>query len=234
MTDRIVVIFETADVEVEERLIREYVVSALPRLEERDEVKWVVFNRYGHDPSVDGGEVLFSIFGDVQPVVEDEREHWNELVSDGLADDWWTHTPDMQLEDIDERDYLHFRMRATASRMSIAFFKEFDELPDAISEFDDVPKETHTGVGWWMCLHHLINQLGYQANGGEEEINLVFEVLQNRLFSLSSCFGADRAEAKIADLIETLEARSADVRRFREEHGQHQHAYANREAFEGE
>lgn len=228
MSDRKVVIFETSGVEADERLVRQYVVPAFHRLEDRDDVRWLIFNRYGDDPSVDGGEVLFSIFGDVEAVAEDERARWNALVAAGLADDWWTDDTEVRLDDIDDRERLHFRMRAAASRMSIEFFEAFDELPDAIDEFGGDPSETNTGICWWVCLH----QLGYQANGGEEEIDLLFEDIRNRLFGLATCFGPDRAEAKIAELVETLEALPADLQRYREEHGPHEHTYADREGFE--
>lgn len=232
MSDRLVVIFETAGVDAEERLIREYLASAMPRLDGRDGVELVLFNRYGHDPSVDDGEVLFSIIGEYEPVLREEQSRWDEVVRNGLAEDWWTHVPDFHLDDLDERDWLHFRMRAAASQMTLEYFKRFEELPDAINEFDDQPSETHSGAGWWMCLHHLINQHGYQANGGEEEIDLVYEDLQNRLFGLATSFGVDRAHSKIDELIESLETRKEDVRRYREEHGEHQHTYANRAALD--
>lgn len=228
MSDRLVVIFETAGVAAEERLIREYLSSAVPRLDARDEVELVLFNRYGHDPSVDDGEVLFSVIGEYESVLEAERSRWDALVTNGLAEDWWIHVPDFRLDDIDERDWLHFRMRAAASRMTLEFFDRFEALPDAINEFDDDPSETHSGVGWWMCLHHLINQHGYQANGGEEEIDLVYEDLQNRLFGLATSFGVDRAESKIEALIESLEARTEAVRRYRDAHGEHKHKYTRR------
>jgi hypothetical protein len=230
MSDRLTVIFETADVDAEERLIREYLAESVPRLDARDDVELVFFNRYGHDSSVGDGEVLFSIIGDCEAVKEDEQDRWDALVINGLADEWWTHTPEFDLDEIDERDWLHFRMRAVATQMTLEFFKRFEQLPDSINEFNEEPSETHTGVGWWMCLHHLINQHGYQANGGEEEIDLVYEDLQNRLFGLATSFGMDRAHSKIDELIESLEGRKEDVRRYREEHGQHQHTYADRAA----
>ncbi|MFB6360112.1 MAG: hypothetical protein ABEH59_02195 [Halobacteriales archaeon] len=228
MSDRLVVVFEVEDVDAEERLIRGYLASAVPRLDAKDEAELVFFSRYGHDPSVDNGEVVLSIIGEYESIRKDERERWDQLVREGLAVDWWTHVPDFRIRDLDERDWLHFRMRAAASQMTLEYFDRFETLPDAINEFDDEPSETHTGVGWWICLHHLINQHGYQANGGEKEIDLVFENLQNRLFGLATSFNIDRAQSKIEELIESLEARKEDVRRYREEHGEHQHKYTKR------
>lgn len=229
MSDRKVVIFETGDVDAEERLIREYVVPAFRRLDGREDVRWLMFNRYGADPSVDGGEVTFYIFGEVETIAAEERRRWDALVADGLADEWWTDDTEVRIEEFDDRELLRHRMRATASRMSVEFFDEFDELPDSIDEFDD---EEGFGVGWWMCLHHLVNQLGYQADDGVEEIDLLFEDLRNRLFSLAVSVDVPRAEAKVDELVDELESLPPDLRRFREEHGEHEHSYADRETFE--
>lgn len=229
MSDRKVVIFETPDVETEERLIREYVVPAFGRLDGRDDVRWLMFNRYGADPSVEGGEVTFYIFGDVEAVTAEERPRWDGLVADGVADEWWTDDTDVRIDELDEREVLRHRMRAAASRMSVEFFETFEEFPDSVDEFDD---EENFGVGWWMCLHHLVNQLGYQANDGEEEIDLLFEDLRNRLYSLAVSVDVPGAEAKVDELVGELESLPADLRRFREEHGEHEHSYADREAFE--
>lgn len=235
MSDRKVVVFETRNVDAEERLIREYIVPAFRRLEDRDDIQWLMFNRYGHDPSVDGGEVLFSIFGDVEAVAADERDRWNALLTDGFAEDWWTDDTTVRIDAFDDAERLHHRLRAAASRMSVTFFEEFDELPSAIDEFEgdgSISRIESCGVGWWICLHYLINQLGYQANGGEEEIDLLFEDLRNRLYSLTSCFGPARAETKIEALVGTLEALPVDLRQAWEEYGEHEHRYANREAFD--
>jgi hypothetical protein len=229
MSDRKVVIFETSDVGTEEQLIREYVVPAVPRLEDREDVQWLMFNRYGHDPSVKGGEVIFYIFGDVEAVATDEREHWDGLVTDGFAEEWWTDDTEVSIADFDERELLRHRMRATASRMALYFFEEFDKFPDSTDEFHN---GENFGIGWWMCLHHLINQLGYQRRNGEEEIDLLFEDLRNRLYGIATGVSTDHAETKIAELITELESVPPALRDFREERGEHEHQYADRETFE--
>lgn len=235
MSDRKVIIFETDGVDAEDRLIREYVVPAFHRLEDRDDIRWLMFNRYGHDPSVERGEVVFYLFGDVEAVADDERNRWDTLVEDDLAIDWWADDREVRIDELDEPERLQHRLRATASRMSVTFFEEFEEFPAALDEFEgkgNVSRIETFGVGWWICLHYLINQLGYQANGGEEEIDLLFEDIRNRLYSLISCFGPERAEAKIEELVDALESLPEDLRRAYEEHGEHEHTYANREAFE--
>lgn len=227
MSDRKVVIFETSDIDAEERLIREYVVPAFHRLDGRDGVRWLTFNRYGADPSVDGGEVTFSVFGDVETVAARERGRWDLLVEEGVADDWWTDDAVVRVDELDETEVLRHRMRATASRMSVEFFEEFDELPGAVQEFE---AEEHFDIGSWMCIHHLINQLGYQRDDGEEEIDLLFENLRNRLYALADGVSTARAEAKTDELVAELRSLPAQIRRSAGEGGEHEHRYADRDA----
>lgn len=229
MSDRTVVIFETSTVSAEERLIREYVVPSYRRLEEREDVRWLAFGRYGHDPSVDGGEVTFYIYGDPEAVAADERDRWNELVADGVVDEWWTDDTEVRIDDLDPSELLHTRLWATASRMAVTFFEEFDEMPDSIAEFG---ADEQFGVGWQVGLHHLINDLGYQSGEGEEEIDLLFELLRSRLFALALAIDPDWSGEKAEELIAALESLPAELRAFREEHGEHRHTYADRAAFE--
>lgn len=229
MSDRKVVIFETSDVEAEEELIREYVVPAFRRLEDREEVRWLTFARYGHDPSVEGGEVTFYVYGDPETVAGDERDRWDELVADGFAEEWWTDDTEVRIDDLDEAERLHTRLWATSSRMAVEFFEEFDEVPDAVAE---VERDEGFGVGWRVGLHHLINGLGYQEGDGEEEIDLLFELVRSRLFALSTALDPDWSVEKIDELVERLESLPPELREFREKHGKHRHSYADREAFE--
>lgn len=231
MSDRKVVIFETSDVDAEVPLIREYVVPAFRRLERRDGVQWLMFGRYGHDPSVDGGEVTFYIFGDTEAVAADERERWDELVTEGFVEEWWTDDTEVRIDELDAETRFFRRMWATASRMAVEFFEEFETLPDPIDEFGG---SGEFGTGWWLGLHHLVNDLGYQADDGEEEIDLLFENIRNRLFVLSVAVDPDRAEDKANELIERLESLPPELRAYREKHGEHQHTYADRAAFEEE
>lgn len=228
-SDRKVVIFEMPDVAAEERLIREYVVPAFRRLDGRDGLRWLVFNRYGTASFVDGGQVTLSLFGDVEALAAEERDRWDALVADGLADEWWTDDTEVRIAGFDARQLLRHRMRATASRMSIEAFEEFDHLPDAIDEFDD---GTDVPAGWWMCLHHVINQLGYQAGDGEEEIDLLFADIRNRLYALAGDVGTSRAETKVEELVDELDSIPSVIRQHVGDGGEYEHRYADREAFE--
>lgn len=235
MSDRKVVIFETADRESEEPLLREYIVPAFDRLDEREDVEWLAFSRYGTDPSIDGGMITFEISGDVTAVTASEHPRWDALVENGFATEWWSDDAEVRVDDFDTQELLRHRLHAVASRMSVVFFKEFDDLPDPITEFgtDEPYQYDEAGVGWWVCLHHIINELGYQSRDGEEELELLFQALRNRFYPLAAGWDA-RAEPKIDEFIDELEALPSDLRRFQEEWGEHEFYYANREDFETE
>lgn len=235
MTGRLVVVFATEDVESEARLVREYVVPAFRRLEDRPDVHWLAFNRYGHDPSVEGGEVLLVVYGDLEAIVEAERDRWHALVDDGFAEDWWVDDTRVSLSEMDDQERLHQQIRATASRMAVEFHEAFEDRPAAIDEFgsdEDSEFPDSSAVGWWLGLHYLVNQLGYQANDGEEEIDLFVRLVKNRLLALAVApgHGPGAAEAKTDELLDELESFRPELHRFRDEYGVHEHTYADREA----
>lgn len=62
------------------------------------------------------------------------------------------------------------------------------------------------------CLHHLIKQPGYQAINGEEEIDIVFEDLRNRLYALAGGINTPRAEQKIEELVYELNSLPSNIR----------------------
>lgn len=235
MIERKVVIFETDDRESEEPLVREYIVPAFDRLYGRDDVECLTFSRYGTDPSIEGGMVTFEIFGDVVAVTASERHRWDELVDDGFATVWWTDDTEVRIEDFDERELLHHRLHVAASRMSVVFLEEFDDIPAPIAEFgtEDPHQYDDAGIGWWMCLHHQINELGYQSHDGEEELDLLFQALRNRFYPLAAGWDG-RAEPKIEAFIDELAALPPDLKRFEEAWGEHEHHYAHREEFDAD
>lgn len=225
MAERTVVVFETDSVEAEESVLREYVLPAMERLEDAEDCELAFFNRYGHDPSVDGGEVDFYVFGDPEAIRNRERDRWDELVEDGPAEEWWTDDAPVDSESFDPEKRLQIRLRATASRMAAEFFAEFeDDRPDALDTFD---AEGEFGVGATTLLHHLLNQLGYQAEAGEEEIDLCFENVRNRLYALAASTSVERATSKCEALAGELDELPDDLAEFREAHGEHVHKYAD-------
>lgn len=228
MAERTVVVFETESVEAEERVLREYVLPAMERLGDAETCEFVFFNRYGHDPSVDGGEVDFYVFGDRELLRDSERDYWDELVEDGPAEEWWTDNASVDTESFGPEKRLQIRLRAAASRMAAEFFEEFeDDRPDALGAFD---AEGEFGVGASTLLHHLLNQLGYQADDGEEEIDLCFENVRSRLYAMAASTSVERATGKCEALTGELDGLPDDLAEFRDAHGEHVHKYADSEA----
>ena len=197
------VIFRVADADAEEQLIREYISPAFQRIKNRNDAQWPIFNRYAQDPSTDNGEVILYIFGNAEFLASEEKPHWNELVVNDLVLSWQTADTDVQIDRLDEQERLRYRLRSAASQMSLEFFELFDSLPDSLDEFDDEEYQ----VGWGLCLHHLINQLGYQANGGEEEIDLLYNCLMSRLYAMAMTpeQGPESAEEKVEELLNKLQ-----------------------------
>lgn len=214
MTEQMKVRFEVADIDTEERLIREYVAPAFERLCEREDVRWPSFTRFGHDPSIEAGRVVLFVFGDVEAVVEDENARWDELVDDGLVIEWQIEENDPGAGTFNEQQQLRFRMRSAASRMSLDFFDAFEELPEGVSKTEG----GELSFGWDFCLHHLINQLGYQTTGGEKEIDLLFQPLTDQIHALAMSRDVETADEKIEELTGELGTLSAELYRRRHDY----------------
>ncbi len=158
---------------------------------------------------------MLGFFGDVEAVAADELARWNDLADGDLVLGLRTDRVDARIDDLDEPERFRYRLRHAASRMSLDFLDLFDEIPDSIDEFDD---EEHA-VGWGVCLHHLVDQLGYQANGGEEEIDLMFQGVVGRLHAMAAApgYGPEAAEAKVEELAAKLESLPSELRRLHDD-----------------
>lgn len=220
----IVVLFETETVGGEEAVLREYLLSALDRIDTHPACEYTFFGRYGHDPSVDGGEIALWIYGDPDRVGSTEYETWEELRERGVIDRWWV---DDVAPPATESDRLQHRLWAVASRMSVVFFNEFDEsLPGAIRTGD-----TDRDVGVAAMVHFLLDDLGYQANDGEEEIDIYRRLLEDRLCKLGRSTELDRAHGKLDEVTRTLESLRSEITERRAEEGRHEHSFVDKESF---
>lgn len=151
----------TSGHEADERLIREYVVPSLDRLESVEGCEGVRFTRFGMGPW-EKSEVKLGIYGDYEAVVEAERDRWDELASEGLIESWsrdgapFSDYPE-EVQEFLGREYV------LSSKMAAQYYEEFDEQPELVDNFPDRP-EYDIGLGY--LFHVLVNQLGY---GPEEE-----------------------------------------------------------------
>lgn len=217
MTEQLSVVFEVETPATEERLIREYIAPAFDRIDQRSDAQWPMFNRYGQDPSVETGEIRFIVFGDAASIARDERPYWNDLGDAGLLLDWETVETEVRIEGLSEQERYRYRLRTAASRMSLEFFEQFDLLPEA---FHELETEEYS-IGWDLCLHHIINQLGYQANCSEEEVDILFQGLMSRFYAMAIApgYGPAFAERKIEELIGDLESLPDQLREFETANG---------------
>lgn len=228
MTNRVVAVLHTDKREKEEQIIREYVLPAMERLEGDERCKFTMFNRYGHHPELEGGEVLFYIYGDVEELREQEVEYWNDLKEKDILEEWWIDDEDIDFESFTESKKLRIRLRALASRMSALFYEEFDDFkeskPDAINTFPD--EEPDLPAGWWGLCHHLINQQGYI---NDEEIEMYKRGIRGRLFFKGMSESIEKTEEKVEEVIEFIEPVPENAEEVREEQGRHRYNYENKE-----
>lgn len=205
MTDRRLVHFTTTGPAADERLVREYVLEAVERLPERPDCDGVGFVPAGQKP-MDGGLVLLQLVGDVDAVVERERDRWDALVDEGLAEDWSLGAADGAPASHwgESGAELRTRLEVLAARMSRLVYEEFDEAPDAVdahpAEAD--AREAPTGTGWWTLLHLLTLQRGYSY---EREIDAYAEGIRDALHKVVQYEGYEPAGEKIDDVVDSLE-----------------------------
>lgn len=199
--------------EADERVIRQYVIPALDRLNEVDGCNGVRYSRFGVDPRWEKSEIKLGIYGDYEAVIEAEKERWDELVDDGLIESWsrdgapFTDMPD------EVQEFLG-QLYIVASRMSAEYYREFDERPDMLDELPDA--ELSRPVGWRMLLHVLVNQVGYTP---DEEIDAYMGSIRGRLAALTEFEDYDYVRDTINDLRKELDDAEEKVNELEEQGG---------------
>jgi hypothetical protein len=211
MTEQLLVHFTTTGPEADERLIRDYVLEAVDRLPELSSCDGVGFVPAGHKP-IEGGLVLLQIVGDVDAVVENERDRWDALVEEGLAEDWSRGESDRDIVSHwgEKGAELRTRHDLLAARMSRLVFEEFDTPPDPVDSYpeEEDDRESPTGIGWWTLLHILTLQQGYPYG---MEIDAYAEGIRDALHHIVLYEGPEPANVKIDEVIETLEEARVEV-----------------------
>lgn len=205
MTKQLLVHFTTTGPEADERLIREYVLEAVDRLPERSSCDGIGFVPAGQKP-IAGGLVLLQIVGDVDAVVESERDRWDALVDEGFAEDWSREESDHDIAPHwgENGAELRTRLDLLASHVSRLVFEEFDTPPHPVDAYPEEvdERESSTGIGWWTLLHVLTLQQGYSY---ETEIDAYTEGIRDALHHIVQYEGSKPANVKIDEAIETLE-----------------------------
>jgi hypothetical protein len=204
--------FVTAGHEADERLIREYVVPAMDRLEAIDGCRGVRFSRFGRDPRYEQSEVILGLYGEIEAVIAAERERWDELVADGLAESWSRSGAPFADRPADVRDFLA-RAYVLGSRMAATYYETFDARPDLVEEVTD---DAGRRYGLWSAIHVLTNNVGY---GAETEIDAYELLLRDRLVALTELRDHDAARDRIDELRAALDDLEDTVDRLDEQGG---------------
>lgn len=197
-SDHLRVYFETADVAGQDAFVEDYVLDAARRLPETDACDEFIFIRAGHDPNADGGLIVVDAYGDVDAILDAERETWEGLIEDGPLTDWTR--PDHEVvgklvEAFGEAGWWHGeRLRSLASRMTAATWDELDEPP---APADAYPDEGGEPVGWYRVLHLLSNQWGYDVDA---EMDAYTQALRMGTTIIGKNRGMDAAESFVADV----------------------------------
>jgi hypothetical protein len=209
-------IFETPDIDTEERFVREYILPTFEREPPGLDHGW--FHRYGQDPTVDGGEVRLVFEGDPDALVDAERGRWETLRAEEVLDGWRMRGYDEAGYDslLDEQTDAHgewggefmYRVKPMIVEMTAAFLSEFDEIPPAVgTESASNPSQ----LGYWAAVHYLCNHLGYDWH---EEIDLYAKGIRNRVRSLTDYEGIEEAREALDDAIARLESVEEDLDEF--------------------
>ncbi|MFB6198146.1 MAG: hypothetical protein ABEI52_07760 [Halobacteriaceae archaeon] len=204
--------FVTDGHDADERLIRDYIVPSLDRLESIDGCRGVRFARFGTDPRWEKSEVKVGIYGDYEAVIEGERDRWDSLEADGLIESWsrdgapFGNSPEAVQEFVG-RCYI------LATKMAAQYYREFDERPAMLDEF---PEKSERSVGLWVMFHVLINQMGYDADA---EIDAAMNLIRSRLDALSEFHDHEYAQDRIDKLRTQLDDAELRIDELEEQGG---------------
>lgn len=204
--------FVTDGHNADERLIREYIIPSLDRLEEIDGCKGVRFTRFGVDPRWEKSEVKLGIYGDAEAVIQAESDQWDELESKGLIESWSCDGAPFPDSPEEVQEFLS-KCYSLASKMAAEYYREFGERPEIVDEF---PEKTERSAGLWIVLHILVNQLGYDA---DEEIDAAMNLIRSRLTALTEFHDHDYARERVADLRAQLDEAEQRIDELEEQGG---------------
>ncbi len=207
--------FSTTGEPGDERLVREYVFDAAARLPEQPGCDGVAFTPLARkadlgEMDLEGG-VLVQVWGDdVDTVVERERDRWDTLVEEGLAESWEWSVDDGTLADYmgDRGADRYLEYQALATRLSRLVYETFDAAPDPVDEYPGEDRTAPAGVGWWRLLHLLTIQQNYRY---QQELDAYVEGIRSTIHTIAEFDNRDQALRATNAIIESLEALRAEL-----------------------
>lgn len=201
--DHVRVHFETGGVDARREFHRSYLYDAVERLPATADCEALAFAQ-SNEAEDRGRTVVIDAYGDVDAILDRERETWDALVADGPLEDW-SH-PEYETTDRlatafgedgwREQEFLRY----LASAMTAATRDLADAPPAPV---DAYPETDADAVGWHRVLHLLSNQWGYdldaEADAYVENLSMVATILGKR-------DGLEEAESFVDDVTAALRA----------------------------
>jgi hypothetical protein len=204
--------FRTSGHDADERLLREYVVPELNRLESIEGCTGVRFTRFGQDPRYDASEVRLGIYGDYEAVIDAERDRWDDFVDSGVIESWAR----IGAPFADQSEPVQETLRDAyllGSRMAATCFESFEDRPGLVAETTD---EAGRRYGLWSALHVFTNNAGYSAT---EEVDAYELLLRDRLVALTELEGYEFVRERIDELRGELDELEATVDELEQQGG---------------
>jgi len=159
------------------------------------------------------GLVLLQIVGDVDAVIDLEKNRWDSLIEMGLADSWDVDYFEDELfkQWGNKGAKLHTRIDILAAKLSKTVAKAFDQPPDPIDAYpmESNDREPRFGVGWWRLLHLLTLQQGFDY---DDEIDCYAVGLEHAIRKLAEYEGAKSADRKLDDLKNIFDEIQGDMK----------------------
>ena len=203
--------FLASDEKNAETFIREYCLDAIGRYPSRDSCENIQF-AYGSNPDHGDTTILDAValsgMGDVEAIVQEEREVWEAYVEDGVLMDWYYETKSAQETEQMSGELgseLLSQLGQLSSEMAVLAYEEFDQhesLPHPVDTYPD-EKSMAGPVGWWAVLHLLTNQMGYTIN---EELDAFMYGIEHTLRNIVEYRSQEEATQRIDQCIVELEA----------------------------
>ncbi len=210
-----------------ERFLTEYVLDAVDRVQDMDACDCFTFVPYqpatgdrttGLQVPPPDHTVVLTIRGDTDEIIDAERDRWNALVDEGIVTEWEVKRSVDVAELVEElgqkRATLVAHTSNLSARMAALAYEAFESLGTTPGAVDTHPDEESDGApfGWWSVLHNITVQLNYSL---AEEVEAHRYGLEHALRNIAEYEGEAEAEARLDDVIETLDAIRTDIKQGR-------------------
>lgn len=207
--------FEIPSAEREAEFVHEYLVPTWPELRASDafDAGWFwwhgPFVREGAD-GLAGKEIVFVLDGDIDAIVERERDEWERLVADGIIDSWRVRRYDEEgfesLLDQQRDSYgpvggeRMYHLKTAMASFAVETWERFgDDLPLLGERSDENPRT----IGLWAAVHSLMTQTGHTWS---EEVEMCTRLVESRARSLEMYEDEEAGLELLDDAIAELSA----------------------------